>query len=99
MSFLDIAKVAGNALERELRKKYGNDRTQFIECDVTEDEQLFGAFDKVVKERNYIDIVINNAGIMNDSIEMYKKCIAVNIVSFMKFFGIYFGTIRAPMSV
>lgn len=54
---------------------------KFIKCDVSNKEQLLGAFDKVNTELGYIDIVINNAGILNDSMQTYEKQIAINVVS------------------
>lgn len=72
----------GVELEKELNAKYGAQKLKFHKCDVTTDE-LHKAFDETVKEFGYIDILINNAGIMNDHPTMYEKEIAINVVSKM----------------
>lgn len=76
---LDVDVVQGKALEKELNDKHGKNKAKFIECDIT--TQLQNAFDIAYKEYGYIDVVINNAGIMNDGPRVYEKEIAVNVVS------------------
>lgn len=78
---MDIAQEAGVALEKEMNAKHGANRAKFIKCDVTDDEQLDNAYDTVIKDNGSIDCVINNAGIMNDGPRVYKKEIALNVVS------------------
>ncbi|XP_052737557.1 15-hydroxyprostaglandin dehydrogenase [NAD(+)] [Bicyclus anynana] len=73
--------VTGVALQNNLNKKYGEKKVKYIKCDVSDDSQLFAAYDTVIKEHGYIDVVINNAGIMNDSKEKYKKEIEVNVTA------------------
>ncbi|GBP31504.1 15-hydroxyprostaglandin dehydrogenase [Eumeta japonica] len=79
--FSDVAQDAGVALEAELREKYGPDKAKFIKCDVTNEEELLSTYDTVVKDNGYVDVVINNAGIMNDSPSVYKKQIDVNVTA------------------
>ncbi|GBP31505.1 15-hydroxyprostaglandin dehydrogenase [Eumeta japonica] len=81
VAFLDVAQDAGVALEAELKEKYGPDKAKFLRCDVTSEEELLNAFDVVVKDNGYVDVVINNAGIMNDSPSVYKKEIDVNVTA------------------
>ncbi|CAH2234368.1 jg5358 [Pararge aegeria aegeria] len=78
---LDVAEDTGIASQNKLNKKYGMKKVKFFKCDVTNDSQLFGAYDAVIKEHGSIDIVINNAGIMNDAKDKYKKEIEVNITA------------------
>ncbi|GBP31506.1 15-hydroxyprostaglandin dehydrogenase [Eumeta japonica] len=78
---LDVDKDAGVALEAELKAKHGANRIKFIKCDVTKDEELYGAYDTVMQEQGYVDVVVNNAGIMNDSKAMYKKAVLVNVAA------------------
>lgn len=63
-----------------MNEKHGADKVLFIKCDVTQD--LDSAFDEAMKQLGYIDVLINNAGIMNDAPHLYEKQIAVNVVSF-----------------
>ncbi|KPJ01719.1 15-hydroxyprostaglandin dehydrogenase [NAD+] [Papilio xuthus] len=76
---LDIDVIQGKSLEKELNDKHGKNRAKFVECDIT--TQLQNAFDIATKEYGYIDVVINNAGIMNDSPSVYEKEIAVNVTA------------------
>ncbi|CAG4908136.1 unnamed protein product [Colias eurytheme] len=76
----DIDENAGKQLEDELNSTYPG-RISFIKCDVTKDEELFAAYDQVLKENEYIDLVINNAALMNDSPKVYKKAIEVNVTA------------------
>ncbi|CAG4908162.1 unnamed protein product [Colias eurytheme] len=80
VAITDIDVTAGKQLEQELNSKYPG-RVSFIKCDVTNDEELFAAYDQVLKQFGYIDLVINNAGLMNDSPKMYKKSIEVNVTA------------------
>ncbi|XP_050345168.1 alcohol dehydrogenase 1-like [Nymphalis io] len=78
---LDIAEDKGIALQNELNKKYGANKVKFIKGDVTNEDDLFGAYRTTIKDYGYIDIVINNAGIMNDSKDKFKKEIEVNVTA------------------
>ncbi|XP_047528133.1 15-hydroxyprostaglandin dehydrogenase [NAD(+)]-like [Vanessa atalanta] len=78
---LDIAEDKGIALQNQLNKKYGVNKVKFIKGDVTNQDDLFGAYQTTIKDHGYIDIVINNAGIMNDAKDKYKKEIEVNVTA------------------
>ncbi|XP_038215316.1 15-hydroxyprostaglandin dehydrogenase [NAD(+)]-like [Zerene cesonia] len=80
IAITDIDVNAGKQLEQDLNSKYPG-RVSFIKCDVTNDEELFAAYDQVLKQYGYIDFVINNAGLMNDSPKVYKKAIEVNVTA------------------
>lgn len=80
VALLDLDVNNGKALETELASKHGMDKVFFYKCDVTSDD-LHSAYDSVLKKFGYIDVVVNNAGILNDSPKAYEKMIAVNLVS------------------
>lgn len=80
MAVLDIAKDSGLALQDELNAKYGAGKVKFYLCDVTNEEQFLGLMAAVKEDQEYIDVVINNAGIMNDSLQSFKKEILINVV-------------------
>ncbi|XP_038215315.1 15-hydroxyprostaglandin dehydrogenase [NAD(+)]-like [Zerene cesonia] len=80
IAITDIDVNAGKQLEQDLNSKYPG-RVSFIKCDVTNDEELFAAYDQVLKQYGYIDFVINNAGLMNDGPKVYKKEIEVNVAA------------------
>lgn len=48
---------------------------------MTNDDQLFGIFHEVAKKFGAIDVVVNNAGIAHETMDTYKKEIAINYVS------------------
>ncbi|KOB64250.1 putative alcohol dehydrogenase, partial [Operophtera brumata] len=78
VAVLDINEKAGVSLQDELNAKYGK-KVKFYKCDVSDEEQLLGIFKAVVDEQGYLDVVVNNAGIMNDSLKTYRKMIEVNV--------------------
>lgn len=82
VAVLDVNVDAGEALQKELNEKHGADKVLFIKCDVTQD--LDSAFDEAMKQLGYIDVLINNAGIMNDAPHLYEKQIAVNVTALIK---------------
>ncbi|KAL0841855.1 hypothetical protein ABMA28_014094 [Loxostege sticticalis] len=77
----------GIALQNELNSKYG-EKVKFIKGDVTNEEQFIGSL-RSVKEEHGLDVLINNAGIMNDSLATYKKEIEINVTALVT------GTIKA----
>uniref|UniRef100_A0A1L8D6X2 Aldehyde reductase-3 n=1 Tax=Plutella xylostella TaxID=51655 RepID=A0A1L8D6X2_PLUXY len=80
VAILDVAEEAGKEFEKELLQKYGSDKAKFFKCDVTNDDQLYTAFEETKK--NYgLNTVINNAAIMNDSFRSYKKQIEINVTA------------------
>ncbi|XP_063359696.1 15-hydroxyprostaglandin dehydrogenase [NAD(+)]-like [Cydia amplana] len=81
IAILDVDEKSGVALQDELNLKHGAGKTKFHRCDVTNDGQLFAAFDTLVKEQGNIDVVINNAGIMNDASNAYRKEIEINVTA------------------
>ncbi|XP_038215760.1 15-hydroxyprostaglandin dehydrogenase [NAD(+)]-like [Zerene cesonia] len=80
IAITDIDVDSGKQLQQELNSKYPG-RVSFIKCDVTNDEELFAAYDQVLKQYGYIDFVVNNAGLMNDGPKVYKKAVEVNVTA------------------
>ncbi|XP_020286398.1 peroxisomal hydratase-dehydrogenase-epimerase-like [Pseudomyrmex gracilis] len=62
----DINTEEGEKLVESLAAKYGKDRVIYSQCDVTDYPQFEESFQTTIAEFGHIDIVINNAGIMND---------------------------------
>ncbi|XP_046751402.1 15-hydroxyprostaglandin dehydrogenase [NAD(+)]-like [Diprion similis] len=67
VAILDLANSNGDEAVKKLEKEFGKGTAIFIVCDVTKAEDFEGGFAKTVKEFGGLDIVINNAGIMDDS--------------------------------
>ncbi|KAG6452918.1 15-hydroxyprostaglandin dehydrogenase [NAD(+)]-like isoform X1 [Manduca sexta] len=75
---LDVDVSNGQALEREMTAKYGPGKIKFYKCDVTTND-LEAAYESILNEYGYIDVVVNNAGIMNDRPNVYLKEITINV--------------------
>ncbi|XP_047988189.1 15-hydroxyprostaglandin dehydrogenase [NAD(+)]-like [Leguminivora glycinivorella] len=81
VAILDIDETKGTEFQNELNAEYGANKSKFYQCDVTNDDQLFEAFQSVVGGHGGLDLVVNNAGIMNDAPHVYKKEISVNVTA------------------
>uniref|UniRef100_A0A3B4T2Z0 Zgc:56585 n=1 Tax=Seriola dumerili TaxID=41447 RepID=A0A3B4T2Z0_SERDU len=75
---LDVNETAGKSLKEDLDKQYGQERTLFLNCDVESQEQIKAAFQKTAETFGGIDILCNNAGILNES--EWEKTVSVNLV-------------------
>ncbi|XP_038222605.1 15-hydroxyprostaglandin dehydrogenase [NAD(+)]-like [Zerene cesonia] len=84
VAVLDVATEAGEAFVTSLNETYPG-KAMFLKCDVSKEENIKSAFDKVLQDFKTIDVIINNAGIMNDSPQMWRLASDVNwqgVVSF-----------------
>ncbi|XP_078608152.1 15-hydroxyprostaglandin dehydrogenase [NAD(+)]-like [Branchiostoma floridae x Branchiostoma japonicum] len=79
VALLDTNESVGQETAAAFALKYGADMCTFVLCDVTDKGQLEGAFQQVVDRFGGLDLVVNNAGILNE-VE-WEKCINVNLVS------------------
>lgn len=68
----------GNKAVKEIENEFGVSKAIFIRTDATRREDLENAFDQTVENFKNLDIVINNAGILNDA--QWEKAVALNIV-------------------
>ncbi|XP_054014702.1 uncharacterized protein LOC128895800 [Hylaeus anthracinus] len=67
VALLDLADSGGESAAANLIEEFGKDRATFIVCDVSKNEQLEEAFKKVIDTYETLDVVVNNAGIMDDA--------------------------------
>ncbi|XP_023943578.2 15-hydroxyprostaglandin dehydrogenase [NAD(+)] [Bicyclus anynana] len=77
---LDINEEQGKASEAALKSEYGNDRVVFYKCNVQTD--LEAIFDKIIAEYKAIDILINNAGVLDEL--NIRRTIEVNTIALME---------------
>ncbi|KAK4872357.1 hypothetical protein RN001_014386 [Aquatica leii] len=87
VSIVDINSEHGKEVEENLNKEYGSNKVIFLEADVSQKDQLKSAFEASFKHWNGLDIVINNAGIMNE--QNWEKTISVNCGGIV--YGTYLG--------
>ncbi|GFS10800.1 hydroxyprostaglandin dehydrogenase [Elysia marginata] len=74
----DIQTQKGLLLESELQKKYGKDKCMFMQCDVSSATNLRKSFNAAVSQFGHIDLVVNNAGIGDES--NMEKMININLM-------------------
>ncbi|KAK2828062.1 hypothetical protein Q5P01_019096 [Channa striata] len=79
---LDMNEAAGKSLQEALSKQYGQDRTLFLICNVESEEQMKAAFQKTVETFGGIDILCNNAGMLNES--EWEKTVSVNLLGVIR---------------
>ncbi|CAH0700978.1 unnamed protein product [Spodoptera exigua] len=73
---LDINEKFGNESVKKLSAKYGANKAIFMKCDVTTD---LVPVSKKIFENYKVDVLINNAGILND--RLLKKTIDINVTA------------------
>lgn len=78
VSICDLDSDAGENAAEELGRTFGKDRVLFCHCDVTDYVQYEEAFQSTISEFDRLDIVINNAEIMND--KFWELEVDVNLV-------------------
>ncbi|XP_029029801.1 15-hydroxyprostaglandin dehydrogenase [NAD(+)]-like [Betta splendens] len=74
---LDMNETAAKSLMQELVAQHGDDRLLFLSCNVACDDQMKAAFQKVTETFGGIDIVCNNAGILDEC--DWEKTVSVNL--------------------
>lgn len=78
MSICDLDSDAGENAQKFLSETFGKDRILFCHCDVTDYVQYEEAFQSTLAEFDGLDIVVNNAEIMND--KFWELEVDVNLV-------------------
>jgi len=85
----DINPKAGTKFMEHAKAKYGDDALTFMQCNVTDSQQLKDTF-KAAKERfGRLDIVCNNAGIMTTDPRRAKQQVDINLTAVVE--GTYHG--------
>ncbi|KAF3705571.1 15-hydroxyprostaglandin dehydrogenase [NAD(+)] [Channa argus] len=77
VALLDVNEPAAKALMDELQNKNEKDRALFLKCDVESEEQIQAAFQKTIETFGRVDILCNNAGIVDET--NWKKTISINL--------------------
>ncbi|KAF5288181.1 hypothetical protein FQA39_LY03949 [Lamprigera yunnana] len=87
VTLADISRTNGENAVKEIKNEFGNEKVIFVKTDVADKSQYEEAFKATVEEFKNIDIVVNNAGVMNDAI--WERQISTNLV------GTIYGCILA----
>ncbi|XP_066252498.1 15-hydroxyprostaglandin dehydrogenase [NAD(+)]-like [Euwallacea similis] len=77
VTLADVSSDLGKEAVKLLESEFGKNKATFIKTDVSNYHQLEEAFKKTLTEFDNIDILINNAGILNDSI--WEREININV--------------------
>lgn len=103
MYLLDLPNPDSTDLINEL-KKLGAEYAEFIECDITNEEQIKAAISIITEKEEYIDILHNNAGIgdrfsieSENSFERYREIMAVNVDGIWKMLQVASPYIGRPV--
>ncbi|XP_029375108.1 15-hydroxyprostaglandin dehydrogenase [NAD(+)]-like [Echeneis naucrates] len=82
VALLDVNETAARGLMEVLKKQFGQERSLFLKCNVESEEQMKAAFQKTVEVFGGIDILCNNAGIVNES--AWEKTVSINLVAVIR---------------
>lgn len=87
VEILDICTSEGEELQQHFESKYGKGKALFTHCDVTQKDNLADAVKKAVARHGKLDIMCNNAGIIDE--KNWEKMVAINLISVIH--GTYIG--------
>jgi len=80
VTLADIVPENGRKAIEEIEAKFGKNKAIFVQTDVTNYEQFDNAFKKTINAFNNVDILINNAGICDESDQRkWPKVVEVNL--------------------
>ncbi|KAM9332819.1 15-hydroxyprostaglandin dehydrogenase [NAD(+)]-like [Pholidichthys leucotaenia] len=77
VALLDVNKTGGQTLVESLSKQYGPEQTLFLHCNVESEEEFKAAFQTASETFGGIDILCNNAGILNEV--TWEKMVFINL--------------------
>ncbi|XP_023937598.1 15-hydroxyprostaglandin dehydrogenase [NAD(+)] [Bicyclus anynana] len=86
VAILDIDEKRGKEFAEKLNETYKS-KVIFIKCDVSKEEDIKNSFQQVLSAFKRIDVIINNAGVMDDSIDVWRLACDINwqgLVSFTR---------------
>uniref|UniRef100_UPI0025413FD9 15-hydroxyprostaglandin dehydrogenase [NAD(+)] n=1 Tax=Euleptes europaea TaxID=460621 RepID=UPI0025413FD9 len=87
VGLVDNNAEVGRESKNNLDKQFDTQRTIFIPCDVSHEEQLKDAFKKIFEHFGRLDIVVNNAGVNNE--KNWEVTVQINLISVIR--GTYIG--------
>ncbi|XP_068600859.1 15-hydroxyprostaglandin dehydrogenase [NAD(+)] [Brachionichthys hirsutus] len=88
VALLDVNETAGKNLKEVLSEQFGPESVLFVACDVGSEEQFRDALQKTADIFGGLDILCNNAGILNETLP--EETVSVNLVAVIR--GTYLAT-------
>ncbi|XP_003699709.3 15-hydroxyprostaglandin dehydrogenase [NAD(+)]-like [Megachile rotundata] len=82
VAVLDLSTSPGPTSVANLEKQFGKGSALFFPCDVSNTKQFEETFKKVWNQLNGVDIMINNAGILND--KEWQRTVNVNVTGLIQ---------------
>ncbi|KAM6983783.1 15-hydroxyprostaglandin dehydrogenase [NAD(+)] [Tautogolabrus adspersus] len=82
VALLDINETAGNSLLEALKKQYGQEKTLFLKCNIESEEEPKAALQTTRETFGGIDIMCNNAGILNEN--TWEKTVSINLMGVIR---------------
>ncbi|XP_018547944.1 15-hydroxyprostaglandin dehydrogenase [NAD(+)] [Lates calcarifer] len=82
VALLDLNETAGKSLMETINKLYGQGRALFLNCNVESEEQIKAALQKTAETFGGVDILCNNAGILNE--RTWEKTVSINLVGVIR---------------
>uniref|UniRef100_G3N994 15-hydroxyprostaglandin dehydrogenase n=1 Tax=Gasterosteus aculeatus aculeatus TaxID=481459 RepID=G3N994_GASAC len=82
VALLDVDETAGRSLKEVLDREYPPERTLFLSCDVESEEQIKAALQETAETFGGIDIMCNNAGILNEA--AWEKAVSINMMGVIR---------------
>lgn len=83
VAIIDLPTSNGENAATTLENEFGKNRAVFVACDVTKAEDLKEAFKRVIDTFETLDILINNAGILNDK-DKWEQTIDINLTALIR---------------
>lgn len=83
VAIIDLPTSNGENAATTLENEFGKNRANFVACDVTKAEDLEEAFKRVIDTFHTLDILINNAGILNDK-DKWEQTIDINLTALIR---------------
>ncbi|XP_034461659.1 15-hydroxyprostaglandin dehydrogenase [NAD(+)]-like [Hippoglossus hippoglossus] len=87
VALLDVNETAAKGLMETLIKQYGKEKVFFQKCDVESEEDIKAGLKKAAETFGGIDILCNNAGILNEG--SWEKMVSINLMGIIR--GTYLG--------
>ncbi|VVC87770.1 unnamed protein product [Leptidea sinapis] len=87
---LDVNEKLGIKTSSELKQKYGGDRVIFLTCDVTID--LEKIYEEITKVCTTVDILINNAGVLDE--KNIRRTMEINAIAVMEWTMKFYDLMR-----